>query len=111
VRSHAVIAARDTTDDQLDGFLVALAERAGREHGIGGKDSLQRSRSMGADGGKGVRYTANGLFDLRIDLGGSAGSGFKIGDGKTGHGDTPLLGLSNDRGVTVCAQRETLNVE
>src|SRR5579864_1293181 len=40
VRSHAVIAARDTAYDQLDGFLVALAERARREHGISGEDGL-----------------------------------------------------------------------
>jgi hypothetical protein len=58
VRSHTVVAAGNTADGQLDGFLVAPAQRARREHGVGRKYGLQRSGSMGADGGKGVRYVA-----------------------------------------------------
>src|SRR5262249_39071544 len=42
VRGHAVIAAGRLADDELDGFLIAFAERARSKHGIGGKHCLER---------------------------------------------------------------------
>ena len=43
MRSHAIVAAGDIADDQLDGFLIAFAQGAGGEHGIGGKHGLERA--------------------------------------------------------------------
>jgi hypothetical protein len=64
VRGLAVIAAHSRADGQLDGFLILLAERAGREHRVGVQHGLQCGRTMRADAGESVRHFARGLLDL-----------------------------------------------
>jgi len=54
VRGNAIVTACDARDDELDSFLIALAQIARREHGIGGEHRLEGGRSVGADCGEGV---------------------------------------------------------
>jgi hypothetical protein len=82
VRGHAVIATRDFADEQLDGFLVLLAQGTRRQHAIG----LQRGRSVRADGSEGIRHIACRFHNLGVDLGRGAGGGLKGRGGNTGYG-------------------------
>jgi len=80
VGGHAIVAAGDAADHELDGLLIALGQRARSDHRIGSKHRLERGGTVGGDGREGVRHAADRLLDLGIDLTRRAGVGFEIRD-------------------------------
>src|ERR1700730_3214157 len=58
---------------------------------------------------EGIRHPPRRLIDLGVDLGRGAGGGVEGGRRNTGHGDTPLMGSSNECGVNLWRRRDIFN--